>query len=84
MEIELNPKAERQWKHLRKQSLLFSRIEQALDELAENPYLGKSLEGEFIGLRSIRVGDWRVIYKIVEHRQVVVVISIANRKEAYR
>ena len=43
---------------------------------------GKPLVGEFKGLYRLRIGDWRVIYK-VEGRNVVI-RSIKLRRDSYR
>ncbi len=56
----------------------------AIKELADEPYLGKMLEGEFDGMWSLRVSEWRVIYEVHNERLVVHIVSIADRKEAYR
>ena len=40
------------------------------------------LTGEFAGLRRIRVGDYRVIFAVVDDQ--VVVLRIGHRKEVYR
>ena len=42
---------------------------------------GKPLRGELHSLWSLRVGDYRVVYRI-EHKTVRI-IQIANRKDAY-
>ncbi|WP_200873703.1 type II toxin-antitoxin system RelE family toxin [Candidatus Magnetobacterium casense] len=34
----------------------------AIDELSENPEIGKQLRGNFKALRTIRVGNYRVVY----------------------
>ncbi|MDP8228410.1 MAG: type II toxin-antitoxin system RelE/ParE family toxin [Candidatus Electryoneaceae bacterium] len=69
MEIELSPKALRQWKKLQRDNELFTRIDEALDRIASNPKIGKMLGGEFKGIRSYRVGSWRVLYEVYrEHR----------------
>ena len=36
------------------------------------------------GLLRIRVGDWRVIYRVEEARVVVVVVEVGHRREVYR
>ncbi len=41
------------------------------------------LEGDE-NLWRIRIGDYRVIYEIHDDRLVVVVLRVANRKDAYR
>jgi len=60
------------------------RIIAAIDQLAENPHIGKLLKGEFTGLRRIRSGNYRVIYEIKEGELLVLVLRIAHRKEIYR
>ena len=47
---------------------------------------GKPLSGEFAGLRKLRVGEYRVIYRIVEQRVEVLVLKIGIRRdfEVYR
>jgi mRNA interferase RelE/StbE len=43
----------------------------------------KRLAGKYSGLSRYRVGDWRVIYRIDDKANCVLVLSIANRREAY-
>ncbi len=53
--------------------------------LPENPQrLSKPLVGEFVGLRSARRGDYRVLIDIDETTHTVLVVRIAHRDEAYR
>ena len=84
MEVELSAKAARQWKRLLRNPALLERLDSALDRMASDPYLGKLLGGEFPEVRSMRVGDWRILYKVFPKRRLVVVLSIADRKEVYR
>jgi mRNA interferase RelE/StbE len=44
---------------------------------------GKPLRYSFLGHRRIRVGDYRVIYRIDGERRVVTVDAIGHRKEIY-
>ena len=44
---------------------------------------GKPLRYSWKGHRSLRVGDYRIIYRIVEPNKVVIVAAIKHRKEAY-
>jgi len=39
------------------------------------------LKGKFAGLRKYRVGDYRVIYAVLDEQ--VVITRIAHRKQAY-
>jgi mRNA interferase RelE/StbE len=60
-------------------------IEFIFGDLAENPHrVGKELRNELAGRRSARRGEYRIIYRIVEHEVLVEAIRIAHRKNAYR
>jgi len=43
----------------------------------------KRLTGKYLGLSRYRDGDWRVIYRIDDSTNRVLVLSVANRREAY-
>jgi len=57
----------------------------AIEALCDNPRPAgvKALTGSADLLR-IRVGDWRVIYRVADHRLVVVVVEVGHRREVYR
>ena len=59
-------------KEIRKR--IFSKIE---EDLRDHP----ELKGKFAGLRKYRVGDYRVIYAVLDEQ--VVITRIARRKQAY-
>lgn len=62
------------------------RILARLHELAENPYdprISKPLVG-MDGMRSSRVGAWRILYTVHEAEKVVYVVAIRPRGKAYR
>jgi mRNA interferase RelE/StbE len=61
------------------------RIKPRFDALANEPRPPgvKKLSGES-ELYRIRVGDYRVLYAIEDDELVVLVVSVADRKEAYR
>ena len=54
-----------------------------LEDLQENPRLGKPLTANLAGLWSLRVGDHRAIYQIRDNELIVVVIKIGHRKKVY-
>ena len=62
-----------------------SRIGRRIDRLADipRPTAVKRLSGQH-DLYRIRVGDYRVIYRIKDDVLEVLVIRIGNRKEIYR
>jgi mRNA interferase RelE/StbE len=52
-------------------------------ELSENAAKYPLLKGKFAGLRKFRVGDYRIIFSIID-TETVLILRIAHRKEAYR
>lgn len=60
-------------------------IADAIDKLADDPrphgYI--QMETDDILFR-IRVGDYRIIYEIIDDRLIVLVIRIGHRREVYR
>ena len=60
------------------------RIMHAIDRLGDNPLAGSTLKGNLRGLRRVRVGDYRVVYEVLDGDLVVLVVLVAHRREAYR
>jgi mRNA interferase RelE/StbE len=62
------------------------RIRAKIDELANEPRPAgaKALQGAEAGYLRIRIGDYRVIYAVEDRQLLVLVVRIADRKEAYR
>ena len=58
-------------------------IKRAIDErLTADPLgMGKPLSGQWRGFRRLRVGDWRVIYRVVDMTVYIHVIGI--RRDVY-
>ncbi|MBI2939339.1 MAG: type II toxin-antitoxin system RelE/ParE family toxin [Chloroflexi bacterium] len=62
------------------------RVRTRLRELADDPFdprLSKPLVG-VEGLRSSRIGGWRVLFTVNEAERAVYVVAIRPRGEAYR
>lgn len=60
------------------------RIQAAIDQLSQEPrppgvVAIKSMSGHF----RLRVGDWRVIYRIIDHELVVVEVDAGHRRDIY-
>ncbi len=51
--------------------------------IAPNEY-GKPLTKEWKEHRRLRVGDYRVIYKVFEDRVIVFIVEIDHRKDIYK
>jgi len=61
-------------------------IREKLKDIAVNPYSDHPNATKLQGREGyrLRVGDWRVIYKIQNEQQISVVMKIASRGEVYR
>jgi mRNA interferase RelE/StbE len=84
-EIILSPDAEKSLAKLsRSDRKVFGQVARALDQLAENPLLGKFLMDNLKGYHSYRVRDYRILYEIENATLRVLVLRIQHRKEVYR
>jgi len=45
--------------------------------------LGKPLRYSFVGHRRIRVGDYRIVYRVDVKAQLVTIVLIKHRKDVY-
>jgi mRNA interferase RelE/StbE len=74
-------------KYLKKQDkVLRRRIRDALLELAESPFRAsevKRLKGRQGQFRK-RVGDYRIIYEIVDKQLIILVLKISSRGNVYK
>ena len=61
------------------------RISTVVDSLASNPRPAgaEKFQGEESILR-LRVGDYRILYQIVDDRLIVLVVRVGHRREVYR
>lgn len=60
------------------------RVVEAIDLLCDTPAAGSALQGEFEGLRRLRVGHYRVVYEWQRSELVILVVRIGHRREVYR
>lgn len=60
------------------------RIKRAIEErlMVDPVQAGEPLRRSLKGHRKLRVGDWRVIYRVKEEQ--VIILIIQNRKEVYK
>lgn len=61
-----------------------SRIYKKVNQLATNPHPAGSLKLEGHDGWRIRVGDYRIIYEIINKKLTIWVIDIDHRKDIYR
>jgi mRNA interferase RelE/StbE len=63
---------------------LIDAVQEALGLLEREPSAGHELRGRIRGLRSLRIGTYRVIYQLADEGQTVRVAAIRHRSTAYR
>jgi mRNA interferase RelE/StbE len=79
-EIEYTPSFLKRIKGLNKEAQ--ARIIREVKVLSTNPYAGKSLRGEWKGIRSLRIGDYRVLYQIKGNK--IFLLVVGHRKRIYK
>lgn len=79
--ITFKKSVEKDLKRISKQNA--KRILDKIDkDLADDPNLFPALTGPFAGLRKFRVGDYRVIFAIMDTN--VLILRVQHRKDVYR
>lgn len=79
--VKLTAKAKKQLKNLSKQDQLS--VEEIIEDIKDNPLIGKSLGRELLRKYSYRIGVYRVIYTINQQDEVVTILSARHRGVAY-
>lgn len=59
-------------------------VVEALGLLEREPEAGHLLRGRLRGLRSLRVGTYRIIYQVDDDQRLVRVLAVRHRSVAYR
>ena len=80
--IAITRKFDKKFSSLSKEMQL--RVIEKIRILETKPDIGKPLKGKFKGLLSLRIGDYRMIYRIDKKKTVIYIIAINHRKSAYR
>ena len=82
--VELLPSARRELLALR--APIQTRLRNAIRTLADDPLPSDSIpmRGKGVGLHRMRVGGYRVVYRLHAQRICVLVIRIGHRSEVYR
>jgi mRNA interferase RelE/StbE len=81
--VELTPAAERTLRKLDKPIARALAAEMAQLAYEPRPAGVKALKGHRGALR-LRVGDYRVVYRVEDKRLVVLVLDLGHRREIYR
>ena len=60
------------------------RVSSAINSLGEQPFAGSVLKGGLRGLRRLRVGDYRIVYALLDNELVLLIVRIAHRSDVYK
>ena len=80
-EVRISSKAEKQIREIKK--IYQAAILSALEELREDPYVGKPLSKDLTGRFSYRISSYRIIYKVNKKDKVVDIMSAGHRASIY-
>lgn len=80
--VELLPSAARALSELQRSVQL--RIARRIDRLAGDPRAGATKLRGADDVWRVRVGDYRILYRIEDDRLVVLVVRIGHRRDVYR
>lgn len=80
-QVIISPKAGKQLKQLKQ--VYENAISLAIDELKDDPFVGKLLTLDLTGKFSYKVGNYRIIYKINQQNKLVRIISAGHRSIIY-
>ena len=58
-------------------------IKQALTELRIDPHIGKDLQEELSGFKSLKLKQYRIIYNINEEKNFIQIYHIGRRRDIY-
>lgn len=79
--LHISSRAEKQIKKIKRshQSAILS----ALEELREDPLIGKPLSRELSGRFTYRISVYRIIYKVNQKDKIVEILSTSHRTKVY-
>lgn len=81
--VIIAPKAQKQLREIAKE-LHKSALANAIEDLKDNPYLGKKLGRNLSHLYSYRIGVYRIIYKIKEKESEIEVVVAGYKANIYQ
>ena len=83
--IELSAAARRALRQGLPRGVATAVVEALTGPIARNPHTaGGELDESFLGCRSARRGDYRIVYTVDDEGRVVRVVRIRHRRDAYR
>jgi len=81
MQVILSNDATKQYKRLPK--VAQTKVKKKLLLLTKNPYAGKKLSGELVGIYSLKAWPYRILYEVNAEEERIEVHKIKHRQGAY-
>ena len=63
--------------------VLKARVKKSLGIILDDPTVGKALRDELQGLRSFRVGRFRIVYRLAKSEKRIDIVAVGPRKKIY-
>ena len=83
-ELFFHKKAQKSYKNIDKS--IIRKFNKAIENLKINPYLGKDikkLKGKLTGKYRLRIGSFRVVYRVEKERNIILIESVGGRGGIY-
>ncbi len=80
-ELKLTARAKKELKNLKK--IHQEALGNVLEELKEDPLIGKLLSRELANQYSLRVGVYRLIYRINKEDKIITILTAGHRATVY-
>ena len=81
-EVRISTKAQKQIKRIKKAQQIT--LIEILEEIREDPLLGKPLSRELTGRFSYKISVYRIIYKVNQQDKIVEILSAGHRASIYQ
>lgn len=84
-EYEIKGKLDKEFRKMAKRDrVLYDAVRGKMDQILDNPYLGKPLRRVLKGKRRVHIGHFVLIYEIDEKRHRVTFLGFTHHDEAYK
>ncbi len=80
-QLKLTGRAKKEFKNIKK--IYEVAINSALQDIKEDPFIGKALTRELTGKFSLKIGVYRIIYKVNRKDKIVNILSAGHRATVY-
>lgn len=67
----------------KKDKVRYEYVKKKIEQLSENPYLGKPLRNILKGAWRVHIGSFVMVYEIFENKHIVRLLKFAHHDEAY-